>query len=160
MTADVKPAPSLHRSTLKITCPAGHVNGTQKASGDQLRCGGCFQADGTIVLLTVPDRPDDELVDEAALGSRPPITCRICTKQGTPARDRKTPVGWVTITIQTDPASDPKGRHQRVLWPYCSPNCAIAALEKADGRVPRKHPDSFSYRALMSELPAGRHGED
>lgn len=149
-------APSLHHRAIKLSCPDWHITSTQAASGQQIRCGGCTLA-GCIVLLTVPERADDELIDESTLG-RPPARCRICRKPGSPGG--RTPVGWITIQIQADPVADPKGRSQRILWPYCSPNCAIAALEKANSRAPKPNPDEYmSLGALMREPPAGRYGE-
>ena len=145
-------APSLHHRALRLVCPDGHITSTQAASGNQVRCSGC-QLLGTTVLLTVPERADDQLVDETTLG-RPPVRCRICQKPGEPGG--RTPVGWITIQIQVDPAADPKGRSQRILWPYCGPD--LRDRRTGEGQRPgaQAPPGRVHVARLTDARAAGR----
>ena len=163
MTAAVDQAVAqLHRDAVRVTCPAGHSTSTQAASGQRIRCGGCLAETGETVLVEVPARPDKR-PRPARPPARPPgqvsppqhrdAVCRSCGRTG----PGSLPIGWFAVTTGADPATTRNGRPYRWYGTYCSPACAVTALNRAGVRPgPPGEPGRGELARLMSERPRGR----
>lgn len=149
----------VHLPLATATCPSGHSNKTQKASGSKLRCSRCFQQNGKTVLITVPDRgasePPGKPRRRPAQPDAPrPSSCRGC---GAEAPAGRLPSGWMSVTVSADPSKTKDGKPYRRVGPYCSLSCLVGSLKGLAGQTAgvalRPGEPTEDLRSLMVQRP-------
>jgi len=90
-----------HLATVWVTCPAGHVAATQKASGTEMMCSRCSQELSADTVLTVPERTP-ETTRKPGRHDPAPVRPQITQPRSAPRAAPAVP--W---DRQTGPAADP-----------------------------------------------------
>jgi hypothetical protein len=142
----------LHHAVVWATCPAGHMSGTQKASGSRMRCSRCWQDNRVETIVIVPDRDDPAApipAREPATPARPPA--RKPAKRGPieqreqPPREHQCggcrgvitfpagvgfdrPRGWLSLSVRVPPELTPHGKGTRFVGQFCCVACLAASI--------------------------------
>jgi hypothetical protein len=133
-----------------VRCPFGHSFLTNEPPGSQVKCAQCRREYGDITTFVVPGGPEP-----VPLAPEKPFhpegtewaTCARCTCSNRCLPGQDMPIGWLSITMGTDPATDHLHRSRKVLGPFCGLPCAVTAMR---GEV-----RGTDFRQLMAQPPTG-----